>query len=118
MRFTLLIFVCCLGLQHPRAMEPWFVAREIDEIYTNLSVNLMYQDRNCMIWLGTSEGLMQYNGSQLDPIRFPDLTTGLSVTALYEDHLGTLWAGTESGRIYQYTARQGLVEWSVEEGSP
>lgn len=100
------------------AMEPHFISRELNEAYAHLTINRLFQDRNCMIWLATSEGLLQFTGSQIIPIPFPDSLAPMSVTALYEDRNGTIWAGTETGRIFRYTVRDGLTLWNIEEGMP
>ncbi len=118
MRYSFLLTIFFLAISRFHAMEPHFVAREIDEAYAHLNINLIFQDHNCMIWLGTSEGLMQFTGSRLINIPFPDSLSALSVTSLYEDKKGTLWAGTKTGQIFHYDVKQGLVFWKIEEGLP
>lgn len=118
MRITVLFILMFWRLTQSAALEPHFVIREIDETYAHLKINQIFQDGNCMIWLGTSDGLLQYTGSHLITIPFPDTLSGRSVTSLYEDTRGTIWVGTETGQIFQYHAKQGLTRWQIEEGMP
>jgi ligand-binding sensor domain-containing protein len=61
----------------------------------------MLESRSGYLWLGTSDGLVRYDGYQFatfDQDNTPSL--GLDAArALYEDHSGGLWIGGNSGRF-------------------
>ncbi|MDX1476335.1 MAG: two-component regulator propeller domain-containing protein [Saprospiraceae bacterium] len=98
--------------------EPHFVEHEISEPFVNARVNLLYQDRNCLIWMGTSEGLISYNGFDMRSTPFTDTTGERSVTAMFEDATGRMWIGCDDGSIYQYQEGKGLSPRIFEEGWP
>jgi diguanylate cyclase (GGDEF)-like protein len=78
--------------------------------------NLIYQDRQNRLWVGTKGGL-----SRLDGDRFVSFTTkeglaGNRIRCIYEDPDGTMWIGTldsgfsrfKDGRFTNYSTRNGL----------
>lgn len=101
-----------------QAQEPYFTEHEIDQTYLDIRINVMFQDNNCMIWLGTDAGLMQYNGFEIIPVPHPDTSLHISVTAMYQDKRNVLWIGTEDGNIFTYVYGQGIVPQVIEEGWP
>ena len=50
------------------AQEPKFIQHEIGNLYKNIHINVMLQDSQGMIWLGTKNGLARYDGNTLEPI--------------------------------------------------
>lgn len=68
-------------------------------------VNMVYQDRNGMIWIATEDGLNRYDGSKItvykhDPIDKHSLCHNF-VNSLFEDKEGRLYVGTYNGiQIY------------------
>ncbi len=69
-------------------------------------VQAIVQDQTGFLWLGTKEGLYQYDGYDFTVFRHgPEDPTSLSadnVTALYEDQDGTLWVGTSGGGLNRF----------------
>ena len=65
------------------------------------SINLIYQDSKGFLWIGTSEGLINYYGSTYDIYcHIPHDTNSLSrneVISIIEDRSGNLWIGTWEG---------------------
>lgn len=118
MRYFFVILALTFTQLRALAFEPHFIIREFEEAYAHLTINLLYQDQNCMIWLGTSEGVMQYTGTQFTMLPFPDTAGTHSVTALNQDAAGILWVGTESGQIWHYDYNSVLTPWSVSEERP
>lgn len=116
-RLTIFLSLLCV-LRAAYGFEPHFIVREFAEVYSHRAINLVYQDRNCMIWLGTSEGLIQFTGTHFIPVPYPDSVEAESVTAIYQDRQGVLWAGTASGNIWKYEKYRPLRLWDVEEGLP
>lgn len=64
-------------------------------------INSILQDRNGFLWLGTSTGLVRYDGYNFKwYTNDPQVSTSLSnnkVLSIYEDRKGNMWIGTEKG---------------------
>jgi ligand-binding sensor domain-containing protein/signal transduction histidine kinase len=69
------------------------------DVYTNV----LCDDRKGGIWLGTTDGLMQWQNGALHGTPFREATD-----ALFMDREGTLWIGTDSGALFSY--RDGHAE--------
>ena len=82
------------------AQEPVFIEHELEATFADITINVLMQDNNCMLWLGTSSGIFQYNGFSMKPIHFPDSIADRDVTALYQDQEDVIWIGTRSGGVY------------------
>jgi signal transduction histidine kinase/ligand-binding sensor domain-containing protein/CheY-like chemotaxis protein len=65
------------------------------------TVNAIVEDRTGFIWLGTTNGLVRYDGYSFRPFRYSptdsNTISGNHVWSLCEDRSGSLWIGT-SGR--------------------
>mgnify|MGYP006269406597 CR=1 FL=1 len=65
------------------------------------TVNTILKDRRGYIWIGTNDGLNQYNGYSFQVFRNqntnPHSLKGNKVLTLLEDTAGRLWIGTASG---------------------
>lgn len=96
------IFSCCLSLasswgQHSKI---FFHQLNINGTPFTKSVNCLLQDEYGFLWIGTDEGLYQYNGNELavyqnDAFNEQSISNN-TVTKLAEDGLGNLWIGMES----------------------
>lgn len=77
--------------------------RILNQIIESSSVNVIYEDRSGVIWLGTeANGLFKYQG--IDKIEHytynASIPTSLSsnkINVIYEDLTGIIWIGTQSG---------------------
>lgn len=79
---------------------------------------LMYEGRSGFLWVGSDNGVFQYNG--LDYRHFPckDSSGEQTVTALLEDKTGRLWAGYADGAIRRRNYQPEMSLWLPEEGLP
>jgi len=72
-----------------------------DGLPTDYYYNTIVQDRQGFLWLGSSGGLIRYDGYQFETFRHDPLdSTSISndvINALYEDLDGMLWVGTDQG---------------------
>jgi signal transduction histidine kinase/CheY-like chemotaxis protein/ligand-binding sensor domain-containing protein len=66
----------------------------------NLSVNCLLQDRSGFLWIGTENGLSQYDGSRFWQFGEKDGLPGEFVRALNLDRDGRLWVGTRDGLAF------------------
>lgn len=80
------------------------------------SVHCVLQTREGYLWIGTSNGLVRFDGVDFDtpPPPLVDALAGRSVAALLETATGHLWIGTDDGL---FVHRGGSVErYGLEEG--
>jgi signal transduction histidine kinase/ligand-binding sensor domain-containing protein len=79
------------------------------------------QDRYGFMWLGTKDGLNQYDGYRFSVYRHsPDDLSSLSdsyITALMEDSLGRIWVGTVSGRVDLFDRNSGTFKHIIKQGT-
>jgi Signal transduction histidine kinase len=74
-----------------------------DNLFTNRSGLSIFADSRQMIWIGTSDGLLQYNPTTqvLKQYRHaaddPSGLSGNTVTVITEDQQGDIWIGTNGG---------------------
>ncbi|MFK7946262.1 MAG: two-component regulator propeller domain-containing protein [Saprospiraceae bacterium] len=73
-------------------------------IYDGLSqatVNTILQDKNNVIWLGTRDGLNQYDGYNFKVYKYDlrniESVSNNNIKIVYEDKVGDLWIGTDKG---------------------
>lgn len=111
--FTLILFFLSGVLP---AQNPYFQTHPLAEAYRNARLELIFEDRNSLLWLGSSEGLFAYNG--LDHIPYLTEENGDShVRSIYQDAEGVLWVGYHSGAVYSLENGK-LQKWEPEEGTP
>ncbi|MFZ1676779.1 MAG: two-component regulator propeller domain-containing protein [Saprospiraceae bacterium] len=101
-----------------KAQEPKFIQHEVGNAFADIPINVMLQDHQCMIWLGTDNGLARYDGNTCFPVRLDTSATSLSVTSLCEDNTGKIWVGTSSGKIYFLDPSGKPFLFDIEEGHP
>ncbi|MDB6123105.1 MAG: Histidine kinase [Pedosphaera sp.] len=87
------------------------------------SVIAIIQTRDGYLWVGTSAGLVRFDGVKFTETKLINSSTNLPirVTALCEDSNGHLWIGTQQdglfelakGTVRQYTKARGLLDDSV-----
>ncbi len=66
-------------------------------------VNAMLQDRRGLMWIGTSDGLLSFDGYTFTSYSGDNSPRG-AILAIFEDQKGALWIGTEKG-LYAYDGR-------------
>jgi ligand-binding sensor domain-containing protein/signal transduction histidine kinase len=87
------------------------------------SVTAILQTRDGFLWVGTTAGLVRFDGVKFTGVELAVSFTNnpIRVTALCEDSDGRLWIGTQQnglfqlseGRAQHYTREQGLVDDNV-----
>ncbi len=81
------------------------------------------QTRDGFLWVGTSAGLVRFDGVKFTPLRLAAFSTNneIVVTALCEDSHGGLWIGTQQnglfrlfqGALRHYVSQDGLLDDNV-----
>ncbi len=68
-----------------------------EEGLQNLAVQVVLQDREGFLWVGTQNGLFRYDGSRFKAFTKDDGLPGARIESLHEAADGTLWVGTGAG---------------------
>ena len=98
------------------AQKPFFKIHELGEPFQKAIPEIIYEDNNSALWVGTTEGLFLYDGIEYRPYLKEDSTSN-HVRSIFRDSKDRFWVGYEDGTIC-HLARHRLVRWSIEEGSP
>ena len=64
-------------------------------------MQVMYQDLSGFVWLGTSEGVFQFDGKTAKAFTGIQNTSLKDVSAIYVDLHETIWLGTKRGMVYR-----------------
>ncbi len=114
-----LIIVCAIWIAFAAslwAQTPSFDSHNMASSLPGAQGKVLFKDRTGKMWIGTNQGLLEFNGFEFQHIMRPD--TGIKeVTAIYEDLYRRLWVGYADGAVFNYTI-SGLTLWSPEEGLP
>jgi ligand-binding sensor domain-containing protein len=87
------------------AQTPYFNKHALPLAFKDAVINCALQDRNQFIWLGTSAGLVRFNGVNYKHyLQFADKKNEIS--ALFEDSTGVLWIGYQDGSIGKMTGEK------------
>ncbi len=86
------------------------------EAYPGARVERMYQDRDGMIWFGSSKGLFRFDGLDFLLLAKPD-STNQRVRAIFQDQKKQHWVGYDDGSIWRLKGDK-LTPWLPEEGTP
>lgn len=113
--FTLLLVLLQVG---GFAQEPLFAEQPLGKLYRQVKPQVMLEDQEGFIWVGTDRGLFRYDGRQYELFAMPDSLCNNEVTALYENTTGQLWAGYSDGRVFHEQQAGQFVMWTLEEGLP
>ncbi|MBE0544603.1 MAG: ATP-binding protein [Verrucomicrobia bacterium] len=101
------------------AIRSWSVAEGLPAD----SVTAIIQTRDGYLWVGTSAGLVRFDGVRFTAFPLPGVgeNTAVRVTALCEDAAGSLWVGTQQEGLFrreaawsrQFSRHDGLHEDGV-----
>jgi ligand-binding sensor domain-containing protein len=105
-------------VQFAFAQEPRFFEHHIGDANEGLPIRTLFQDHQCMLWLGTTKGLARYDGITWFDIPLTHADSSWTVTALYEDRDYRIWIGTSSGKIFYLDPARKVHPFNVEEGHP
>lgn len=77
----------------------------------NVNVSALHEDKNGMLWMGTSNGLFFMEQEKQTAQRVSAFPSRTSVIALAEDEQGNLWIGTRTHGLAQIHAQNREVVW-------
>ncbi len=97
-KYCIIFFLLCAAV-NTAAQEPASIHFDISNgLPTNIIFSLK-QDRKGFLWIGTTAGLVRYDGSNF--ITIPNLKSrSESVSGLKEDKTGKIWFNNFSGQIF------------------
>ena len=95
-------FLFLLGLSLAKGQEYLFRQMPVEYGIEVQQVNILFQARDQMIWLGTDAGLLSFDGRAYFHYARPDGKT-INVTTISECAKGELWVGYEDGYIHILT---------------
>lgn len=89
----------------------YFRTLGINDGLSQSTVNAILQDRKGFMWIGTKDGLNQYDGQEFRVFQKENSSLGNNfITALYEDCEGYIWVGTDAG-VYIYNPFQEVFQF-------
>ena len=99
--FRLLLFCWLIGLfagQIAAQTPLHFLIGE--EALSGLEVYTIQQDSNRKIWIGTNDGLLQYDGYRFNRVPLPESALSNDVLGMQKDRTGRLFYYNLSGQIF------------------
>src|SRR5688500_2635400 len=98
MKTSLIACVLTLCIVFCDAQTPHFLKHNLPSEFKSAEITSILQSRTGFIWLGTSQGLLRYDGFSFKV--FSEIADSAeSISCLYEDSKGVLWTGQRNGRI-------------------
>ena len=92
----------------------------VDDGLSQLVVQVIFQDRDGFMWIGTQAGLNRYDGHRFDVFLIKDGLANDRINALTQDSAGAIWVGTNDGlTVWQdpgfktFSSADGLAESRV-----
>ena len=82
----------------------------------DLKVNCVAPDGDQGLWVGTDNGVVRWNGSELTPAAIPPSLSHFQALAMVEDRDGNLWVGTDSEGLLRLNS-QGLASLRERDGT-
>ncbi|MDO8999382.1 MAG: two-component regulator propeller domain-containing protein [Bacteroidota bacterium] len=68
----------------------------------DVSVNVVVQDKNGFLWLGTNEGVYKFDGKTSSQIAKGSSIFKQPITTIYIDEKHKAWIGTKSGKVFTF----------------
>ncbi|MEO1434126.1 MAG: histidine kinase [Bacteroidota bacterium] len=90
---------------------------------TFYSGETLIHDNQGMLWVGTSKGLLQFDGTQFHPLSdsldYSNLLNRVAITALFLDRGGDLWIGTIDKGLFRRDHKTGRYQqWIFQSDDP
>ncbi|MBL0343136.1 MAG: histidine kinase [Bacteroidetes bacterium] len=83
-----------------QAQEPFFRQLQVTASSANLKINSICQDSRKIIWLGTTEGIYEYNGYGFDKLELLKSIENENITFIAPIPNKGIIAGTKSGKLF------------------
>ena len=86
-----------------------------DQGMKNASISSLFQDSRGRIWIGTSKGVIQYDGIKFKHYTKREGFTDYKINSIIEDRHGQLWFATFGGGVINYDG-QNFIHYTKEGG--
>ncbi|WP_299551480.1 two-component regulator propeller domain-containing protein [Seonamhaeicola sp.] len=101
-KYSILIVLLLNQMFHVYGQNDYYFKKlEVDGISFNYNVRTIFKDSYGLLWIGTNDGLYQYNGSEIKAFLYDvfneySLPNNTINKNILEDHNRDLWLGTSS----------------------
>ncbi len=112
--FILLFSSLAIHAQLPEKINQWQQMLAADKFDGELQCILF--SSNQLIYLGTTAGIYEYDGTDFKLISNPELNKQ-NITCLFQDADAVIWAGLNNGKLVQYTKNKCTL-FQPQEGLP
>lgn len=116
-KYYLIILLFSFFPSQLKAQFPYVRPVEIDKTVLDIKVQVIIQDQQKLMWLGTNKGLYNYDGSSFKIIPTKKNIGEIYVTSLHCDKNGKIWVGLKKGSILLFE-NDTLKSFDIEEGMP
>ncbi len=104
-----LIFSLIFGYYQAQAQTPSLIHFDVGSGLPSNEVYDLKIDSKGFLWVGTSEGLVRYDGNSFLLLNNPK-SRGNAVTGILEDNTGAMWCHNFNGQIF-HTSRDSVVRF-------
>jgi signal transduction histidine kinase/streptogramin lyase len=102
LRVGLLVAALLVAASNGAAEERYvFATYGLEQGLTNLVVTQIWQDHRGFLWIGTENGLFQYDGHRFQFFGTNEGLPNAFISSIYESPDGTLWVGTLGGLAWR-----------------
>ena len=99
-KYIILLFLVSSGVLAPALSQtPYFIHHKVIKGKKGYRSQVIFQDHEGFIWIGTSAGLILYDGVDFLHYTVSDGLAGSNITAICEDPEGRMWIGHNNGQI-------------------
>jgi ligand-binding sensor domain-containing protein/serine phosphatase RsbU (regulator of sigma subunit) len=91
------------------------VEKIVDPLLTKTSVYRIHEHRNGELWLGTTEGIVIFDGKGFRPYQFNDSLGPFNVYAIQQDNIGNTWIGTIGNGVF-YDDGKTIIHYGLNDG--
>jgi len=106
LRFGLLVAALLLAASDSVAAERYvFSTYGVEQGLTNLVITQIAQDHRGFLWIGTENGLFQYDGHRFQLFGMSEGLPNAFISSIFESPDGTLWIGTLGGIAWKEGTR-------------
>ena len=116
MRNAIVFLIYFLISQSVFAQSPFFQKFNLPDKSEKINIRVLFQDRDGFIWLGTADGLYQFDGFSFSHFASKDSTLDSQITAITQDSLGRIWLGHSSGQL-SFLEKDSLKSFTPPEGN-
>ena len=111
---TLILLTCRIAFasELPAQAEPRFESVATEKQLQQNVITALAQDRSSLLWLGTTNGLLRFDGVEFQPFARgtgPQARPVGQVRSLLAAHDGRLWVGTETDGLMSLDPETGAV---------